>query len=141
MTFFALSHLLDTKDAYKRLTMEIVKRRRDLLWQGLGLPQPPDDPGRAWYYVELDLEVWARHSVGEGFFEYLAEHYEPVDFLFRIAEQSGVVLLDGGGFGGPKWSVRVSLANLDDEDYAKIGEHMRAAAQQYVDAWKAGGRR
>ncbi len=140
MAFFALSHLLDAQDTYKRMTMTILQRRRDLLWRGLGLPLPPPDPRRAWYYVELDLEVWAAHAVGEGFFTYLSAHYEPVDFLFRIAEQSGVVLLDGGGFGGPPWSVRISLANLDDADYAKIGEHMRNAAQQYVEAWKASGR-
>ena len=46
--------------------------------------------------------------------------------------------MDGGGFGGPPWSVRVSLANLNDEDYAQIGNYMRKAAQQYVEAWKGG---
>jgi len=138
MGFFALSHLLDTEDAYKRLTMKIVQRRRDLLWQGLGLPLPPPDPGRAWYYVELDLEVWATRIVGEGFFEYLSTNYEPVDFLFRIAERSSVVLMDGGGFGGPKWSIRISLANLNDGDYTRIGEYMLSAGQEYIAAWKAG---
>ena len=46
--------------------------------------------------------------------------------------------MDGGGFGGPRWSIRVSLANLDDSDYAKIGQHLRNAAFEYVEAWKAG---
>src|SRR5262249_30166515 len=81
MALFALSHLLDTEDTYKALTMKIVQRRRDLLWKGMGLQPPPPDPDRAWYYVELDLEVWARHMVGEGFFEFLSTRYEPVDFL------------------------------------------------------------
>jgi len=137
MAFFALSHLLDKQDVYKALTMKIVQRRRDLLWQGLGLPLPPHDPDRAWYYVELDLAVWAKHMVGEGFFEFLSKHYEPVDFLFRVAERSSVVLMDGGGFGGPKWSIRVSLANLNDGDYTRIGEYMMSAAQEYIAAWKA----
>ena len=61
-----------------------------------------------------------------------------MDFLFRIAEKSSVVLMDGGGFGGPKWSIRVSLANLDDEDYAQIGTFIRKAAEEYVNAWRAG---
>ena len=39
--------------------------------------------------------------------------------------------------GGPPWSVRVSLANLNDEDYAQIGNYMRKAAEQYVEAWQA----
>ncbi|MGH6629881.1 MAG: aspartate 4-decarboxylase, partial [Burkholderiales bacterium] len=137
MCFFALTHLLDATDSYKHLTMEICHKRRNLLWKGLDIQMPPEDPMRAWYYVELDLEVWAKIMYGEDFFEYLTTHYEPVDFLFRIAEQSGVVLLDGGGFGGPKWSVRVSLANLDDEDYTQIGNYMRKAAEEYVAAWKA----
>jgi aspartate 4-decarboxylase len=138
MCLFALTHLLDENDAYKRLTIEICRRRRDLLWRGLGIPLPPHDPWRAWYYVDLDLEVWAKNAYGQEFFDYLSANYEPVDFLFRVAEKSSVVLMDGGGFGGPKWSIRVSLANLDDEDYAQIGNTMRKAAGEYVTAWKAG---
>ena len=140
MTLFALTHLLDAGDAYKRLTMRICHERRDLLWKGLGLPQPADDPLRAWYYVELDLEVWARTLYGDEFFEYLEANYEPVDFLFRVAEKSSVVLMDGGGFGGPPWSVRVSLANLAEQDYENIGKFMKEAASEYVDAWRSGQR-
>jgi aspartate 4-decarboxylase len=139
MALFALTHLLDREDAYKRLTMRICRERRDLLWKGLGLPPPPDDPLRAWYYVELDLEVWARNVYGDEFFEYLRAHYEPVDFLFRVAEKSSVVLMDGGGFGGPPWSVRISLANLADQEYESIGAFMKEAAAEYVEAWRAGG--
>ncbi|MNV78995.1 aspartate aminotransferase [compost metagenome] len=45
--------------------------------------------------------------------------------------------MDGGGFGGPPWSIRISLANLDDADYAKIGKYMVECATEYVEAWKA----
>ncbi|MEC5386567.1 aspartate 4-decarboxylase [Uliginosibacterium sp. H3] len=138
MCFFALTHLLDEADAYKRLTVEICHRRRDLLWKGLDIPTPPADPLRAWYYVELDIMVWAEYKYGAEFVAYLTKNYEPVDFLFRIAEQSSIVLMDGGGFGGPPWSVRVSLANLNDEDYAQIGNCMRKAAEEYVEAWRTG---
>jgi aspartate 4-decarboxylase len=48
-----------------------------------------------------------------------------------------VVLLHGGGFGGPDWSVRVSLANLPEETYPKIGRFLREAAEGYVEEWKA----
>jgi aspartate 4-decarboxylase len=58
------------------------------------------------------------------------------DVLFRIAEQSGVVLMHGGGFGGPDWSVRVSLANLPEDTYPKIGQYLREAAAGYVEEWK-----
>jgi aspartate 4-decarboxylase len=137
MGFFALSHLLDLKDAYKHLTMQIVRARRDSLWSGLGIPLPPEDPMRGWYYVELDFMVWAKVMYGDAFCKYMTSNYEPVDFLFRLAEKSGVVLMDGGGFGGPPWSIRISLANLDDGDYAKIGKYMVECATEYVEAWKA----
>ncbi|MFL6646625.1 MAG: aspartate 4-decarboxylase [Sulfurifustaceae bacterium] len=138
MAFFALTHLLDDKDAYTHLTMEICQRRRKLLWQGAGAAaMPPEDPMRAWYYVEIDFAAWAKERFGQEFVDYMVKNYEPVDFLFRVAELSSVVLMDGGGFGGPPWSIRVSLANLNDEDYAQIGNYMRKAAEQYVEAWKA----
>lgn len=141
MCFCALTHLLDETDAYKRLTMEMLRRRRDLLFKGLGVPLPEDDPLRAWYYVELDFMVWATREYGRDFVDYMVKNYEPVDLLFRVAEESSVVLLDGGGFGGPPWSIRVSLANLDDEDYARIGGYIRRASEEYAAAWKASGER
>lgn len=141
MAFFALTHLLDKDDAYKHLTRQILRERRDHLWKGLGIPLPPEDPQRAWYYVELDLELWARKMYGDEFFEYLRSNYEPVDFLFRVAEKSSVVLMDGGGFGGPPWSVRISLANLGEQQYQNIGKFMREAAEEYVAAWKEGTKR
>jgi aspartate 4-decarboxylase len=138
MAFFALLHLMDKKDSYKKLTMKIVQDRRDALWGGLGLPLPPEDKHRAWYYVELDFMVWAKITYGDKFCAYMRKNYEPIDFLFRLAEKSGVVLMDGGGFGGPPWSIRVSLANLNDRDYANIGKSMMEAANEYVTAWQAG---
>ena len=39
------------------------------------------------------------------------------------------MLMHGGGFGGPEWSVRVSLANLREETYPKIGQYLKEAAQ------------
>jgi len=138
MALFALSLLLDTGESYRKLAMRIVRRRRDELWQGMALPEPRDERNRAWYYVELDFMLWARAAYGEDFCRFMRDHYEPVDFLFRLAERSGVVLLDGGGFGGPPWSIRISLANLTADDYADIGRHMHEAAAEYVEAWRSG---
>jgi aspartate 4-decarboxylase len=81
--------------------------------------------------------VWAEHEYGPEFAKFLRDHYECIDVLFRLAEQSGVVLLHGGGFGGPEWSVRVSLANLAEDTYPKIGEYLREAATAYVKEWNA----
>jgi len=76
--------------------------------------------------------VWAELLHGPEFMEFLRTHYECTDVLFRLAEQSGIVLMPGGGFGGPEWSVRVSLANLPEETCPKIGELLKAAAEAYV---------
>jgi aspartate 4-decarboxylase len=43
-----------------------------------------------------------------------------------MAEDHGIVLLNGGGFETPDWSLRVSLANLPDEAYEDIAAPMAA---------------
>jgi aspartate 4-decarboxylase len=135
MTLFSLFALLDTANSYKTLCQLIVRRRYKALWDGLGLSQPPDDD-RAAYYAQLDIMVWAEKFYGPAFVKFLQRNYECTDILFRLAEQSGVVLLHGGGFGGPAWSVRVSLANLPEETYGKIGQYLRKAAEAYVTEWR-----
>jgi aspartate 4-decarboxylase len=136
MALFSLFALLDTTNSYKTLCQLIVRRRYKALWDGLDLPHPIDDH-RAAYYAQLDLMVWAEKFYGPDFVKFLRQNYECTDILFRLAEQSGVVLLHGGGFGGPEWSVRVSLANLPEETYGKIGQYLRQAAEGYAAEWRA----
>ena len=138
MDLFSLYALLDADDAYKKLCQSICRKRYDALWKGLGVP-PPVDPLRAYYYCEIDLMVWAEKAYGPDFVRFLRKNYECTDVLFRLAEHCGIVLMHGGGFGGPDWSVRVSLANLEDETYGRIGEMLRVVAGRYVEEWKAAG--
>lgn len=135
---FSLFTLLPDGQAYKARVQEIVRTRLGLLVEGVGM-KIADDPQRAGYYLELDLLAEAERVHGAEFAKYLEDTYEPIDPLFRLAEHASVVLLNGGGFDGPKWSVRVSLANLDDLDYLKIGHHLRTVFAEYHDEWKAGG--
>ena len=136
MTLFSLFALLDKDDKYKKLTKEIVHRRLKALWAGMNLPLP-EDPMRADYYATLDIMVWAEKTHGPEFVEYLKKNYHPFDVLFALAEKFSIVLLNGSGFAGPDWSVRVSLANLPDEAYSKIGGQLTAVMQVAVDSWKA----
>ena len=136
MALFSLFALLDTSDSYKTLSQLIVRRRYHALWEGLGLTPPPEE-NRAFYYAELDLMVWAEKFYGSDFVKFLRKNYECTDVLFRLAEKSGVVLMHGGGFGGPDWSVRVSLANLAEDTYPKIGQFLKEAAEEYVEEWQA----
>jgi aspartate 4-decarboxylase len=136
MALFSLFALLDTANSYKALCQLIVRRRFKALLEGVGIELPPDED-RASYYVELDILRWAEHVYGPEFAKFLQKNYECTDVLFRLAEKSGVVLMHGGGFGGPAWSVRVSLANLREETYPKIGKFLMEAAAGYVEEWKA----
>ncbi|MFB7589639.1 bifunctional aspartate transaminase/aspartate 4-decarboxylase [Streptomyces sp. NPDC056169] len=136
MSLFSLFDMLDEGQAYKEKIRAIVRQRLDLLLEGAQM-KIADDPKRAGYYIELDLIAEAERVHGKDFAAFLEKNYEPVDPLFRLAEQTSVVLLNGGGFDGPEWSVRVSLANLDDLDYLKIGHHLRAIFNDYAEEWKA----
>jgi aspartate 4-decarboxylase len=136
MALFSLFALLDTTNSYKTLSQLIVRRRYKALWDGLGLTPPPEED-RAFYYTELDVMVWAEKVYGPDFVKFLRKNYECTDILFRLAEISGVILMHGGGFGGPEWSVRVSLANLPEDTYPRIGQLLKDAAEGYVKEWEA----
>ncbi|CAM5416602.1 bifunctional aspartate transaminase/aspartate 4-decarboxylase [Streptomyces xanthochromogenes] len=135
MSLFSLFDLLEEGQAYKHRIRAIVNQRLELLLEGAQM-KIADDPKRAGYYIELDLLAEAERVHGKDFAAFLEKNYEPVDPLFRLAEQTSVVLLNGGGFEGPEWSVRVSLANLDDLDYLKIGHHLRAIFNDYAEEWR-----
>ena len=136
MTLFSAFALLDKADSYKSICQIIVRRRFKELLDGLGLALPADST-RAAYYIQLDLMVWAENEYGPEFAKFLRKNYVCTDVLFRLAEHSGIVLMHGGGFGGPDWSIRVSLANLPEDTYPKIGHYLREAAQDYVTEWQA----
>jgi aspartate 4-decarboxylase len=85
----------------------------------------------------IDFEFFARKNIGEDAVEYLKKNVHPLDLAFRLAEDHGIVLLNGGGFEAPDWSLRVSLANLADEAYEEIGRGVRSIARGYRDAFEA----
>ncbi|MTM43606.1 aspartate 4-decarboxylase, partial [Turicibacter sanguinis] len=88
------------------------------------------------YYNEIDLLVWAKLKYGEEFVKYLKEKRNPLEFLFELADRYSIVLLNGSGFEGPSWSIRVSLANLKDEEYAEIGKAVNELFSKYAEDWK-----
>ena len=64
---------------------------------------------------------------------------DPIEIVVRLAQTTGTVLLNGSGFDGPPWSVRVSLANLDADDYEAIGRNLRQIAENAVTKWRKSG--
>ena len=136
MALFSLFALLDSKGKYKKLTQSIVQKRLKLLWKAVGFTLPAD-PLRAGYYAEIDMMLWSKKFYGNDFADYMKKHFDPVDILFRLAEKTSIVLLNGGGFAGPEWSIRVSLANLDTPAYSKIGKTIAEMFHEYAATWKA----
>lgn len=130
MALFSLFALLDDQDVYKRTCQTIIARRMHALTKGMGIPVPKDDLA-AHYYIELDILSYVERTWGKEFADWLQQNFEPVDPVFRLAEKGSVVLLNGGGFDGPEWSVRVSLANLKMEAYEQIGIWLREIVEGY----------
>jgi aspartate 4-decarboxylase len=135
MAFFSLFAITDKENRYKKLTKNICRRRQKLLFDGLGLDVKKDQYSAA-YYTQFDLLEWASQNYGDEFAKYLKDNYKTVDVLIRLAEQSSIVLLDGSGFSGPEWSIRISLANLSDESYSRIGTVLHEVLEGYVEEWK-----
>ncbi|EGT0014586.1 aspartate 4-decarboxylase [Clostridium perfringens] len=136
MAFFSAFSLVDKENTYKNQTIDICHRRQRLLFEGLDLPIK-ENPYDASYYAEFDLLQWSLKNYGPEFANYLESNYKPVDVLYKLAEESSIVLLSGGGFQGPEWSVRISLANLDDDAYSEIGTVLRKILEDFVQHWKS----
>jgi aspartate 4-decarboxylase len=137
MALFSLFALLDGENRYKALTRGIVDRRLHKLAAGLGV-EWRDDALRAGYYATIDLLDWMKHEYGAEVVKFARNHH-PFELLFALAERCGTVLLNGSGFAAPDWSVRVSLANLDEAAYEKIGDQLRALLDGVVEQWRAAG--
>ena len=133
MALFASFAYLRHAELQPRL-IEMIHRRLNDLWSTTGFKLLPD-PNRAGYYSEIDIMVWAKKFCGDDFVKYLEDNYEPLDFVIRLADETSVVLLNGDGFDGPAWSVRASLANLDEDAYLRIGKAIRKILDGYHDAY------
>jgi aspartate 4-decarboxylase len=136
MSLFSLSELMDADKRYRAACKEIVQRRVWSMIESMDLQLSPN-PNFDAYYGLIDFEFWARKNIGDEAVEYLKKNIHPLDLAFRLAEDHGIVLLNGGGFEAPDWSLRVSLANLPDEAYEDIGRGVRTVARGYRDAYEA----
>ena len=131
MSLFASFSLLDKENKYKQKMQEIIRSRLHALWDHTGFTLV-EDPLRVGYYTEIDMLVWAKKFYGDDFVEYLKRTYSPLNVVFRLAKETSLVLLNGGGFDGPEWSVRASLANLNEKDYITIGQGIKRILDEYA---------
>jgi len=136
MSLFSLAELHDRRKVYQQACVSLLRRRTLATIEGLGIDVPPN-PLFDWYYGLIDFDFWLRRYGGEDVAAWVKANVHPLDIVFRLAEDHGIVLLNGGGFEAPDWSVRVSFANLDDDVYESIGRAVRAVARSYVLAYRA----
>ncbi len=135
MALFALSHLVNeidkgASDPYIDQTRDLINQRYAQLYTALGIPQDKSATNTH-YYALIDIYRLAAKRYGQEFRHYLADNFEQVDFLVRLAEKNGVVLVDGVGFGTKPGELRISLANLPTDDYARIGQQINELLAEY----------
>lgn len=136
MCLFAMFDLLDGDKGYRSDLKNLLIERMNNLLTPLEYEKKITDIDTN-YYIVIDLCKTVNGLYkDEGFPDYLRNHCNPLEFLIRLAKTYGTVLLPAIGFGGPFWSVRVSLANLYTEDYTFIGEDVKSLLDTYYQEYK-----
>ena len=141
MDLLALSHLIhvDTgeEDPYISLTNQTLHERYAALMDALGLTSDESDT-YAKYYALVDVYALAEAEYGSDFSWWLKTEKTEIDFLNDLAGRKGVVLMYGPGFSAPDGTVRISLANLNTEDYVEIGRRLFELLDEYYAEAEAG---
>lgn len=136
MAFFCAFALIDSNNYYKNLTMSICKKRKKLLCDGLEV-EMFNDPNYASYYTEINILDWARIEYGVEASNFIEKNYSPFDILYDLAKNYSTILLNGDGFASCRWGLRVSLANLDDSAYLKIGQTLRKIFNELINNFES----
>ena len=134
MTLFALNGLMDRIGQYKTAAKQLIRQRYQTLYRSMGVTADfePDDVN---YYSLIDLQELGGQLYGADFEASFIKEDLGTKFLFRLADETGVVLLPGKGFEVVDTSARVSLANLTDHEYRAIGAATRRIVDEYHDAF------
>lgn len=136
MVMFSLFALMDEKDSYKNAMKRMIRQRLNALYRDQNI-RPTFDENTTAYYHLLDMEIQGKQIYGPDFVQWLLKKLQPNEFLFKLAEQAGVVLLPGSGFGTSHPSARVSLANLTEVEYTRIGHAVRTLMDEYYQQYQA----
>ncbi len=137
MAFFSLFALMDVTDSYKNAMKRLIRRRKDMLFRE-SKTKPPHDPNSVDYYQLVDVSSIILAQYGKEFMEWLLKRLQPNEALFRLAEETGVVLLPSKGFGTSIPSFRVSLANLTEVEYMNIGRAIKKIGRGYYEEYRKG---
>ncbi|QAV70938.1 bifunctional aspartate transaminase/aspartate 4-decarboxylase [Salinibacterium sp. UTAS2018] len=134
MALFALNGLMDRLGQYKNAAKQLIRQRYQTLYRNIGITAK-FEPNDVNYYTLIDLQELGAHLYGADFKNWFIKQDLGTAFLFRLADETGVVLLPGKGFEVIDTSARVSLANLTDNEYRAIGAATRRIVDEYHDAF------
>lgn len=136
MALFALNGLMDREHRYKDAAKQLIRQRYLTLYRNMGV-KVTHEPNDVNYYTLIDLQELGGTLYGPEFETWFIKSNLGTRFLFRLAQETGVVLLPGNGFEVVDTSARVSLANLTDREYASIGKFTRQVLDEFYQDFKA----
>jgi hypothetical protein len=88
----------------------------------------------------IDFEFGMRKYRGPDVVERVKANVHPLDPVFKLAEDHGIVHLNGSCIDAPAWSACVSFANLPDHVCDDIGRAIRSVAAGYKVDFEASGK-
>jgi len=135
MALFALNGLMDRDHRYKDAAKQLIRQRYQTLYSAMGV-KVTRQPNDVDYYSLIDLQEIGGTLYGPEFEAWFIKSDLGIGFLFRLAQETGVVLLPGNGFEVVDTSARVSLANLTDIEYASIGKFTRQVLDECFEDFK-----
>jgi aspartate 4-decarboxylase len=135
MALFALNGLMDREHRYKDAAKQLIRQRFQTLYAHMGV-KAAFEANDVDYYSLIDLQEIGGTLYGPEFRAWFIKSDLGTSFLFRLAQETGVVLLPGKGFEVVDTSARVSLANLTDFEYAAIGKFTRQVLDEYHQDFK-----
>ena len=98
----------------------------------VAVSEPADESAaNARYYTLIDVYALVEAEYGEDLLLWLQDEKTEIDFLNDLAARKGVVLMYGPGFSAPDGTVRVSLANLNADDYVEIARRLFELLDEY----------
>ena len=135
MALFSLNGLMDREHRYKDAAKQLIRKRYQTLYSHMGV-KVVHEANDVNYYSLIDLQEIGGQLYGPDFEAWFIKSDLGINFLFRLAKETGVVLLPGKGFEVVDTSARVSLANLTDIEYASIGKFTRQVLDECYQDFK-----
>ncbi|MBR0031674.1 MAG: bifunctional aspartate transaminase/aspartate 4-decarboxylase [Treponema sp.] len=131
MSLIALTNLVEGgKDLYIEQSNELVRQRYITLMSELHLEADASDENAS-YYTLINVNDLIKRNYDEKFASWKIANKTDIQFLNDLAKKKGVVLMYGPGFDAQPGTVRISLANNNEEDYKELARRLFELLDEY----------